>query len=266
MSFLDGLVGGGILSGIGDVVGAISSSNAAADQLQGAREARSDIQQYTGQAAGYQQPTYNTGMQNYQTLSGMVNGGGYNTQPYNYQDQGFNFQQDPGYQWQLQQGNNAIQSNAAAGGMQLSGATQKALMKYGQGLANQTYQQAYERYNTNRNFGMQNAMNQFQTGLAGNQQGYNMRMGLAEPGIQAGNNLSNIYSQAGQQVADTSYNMGNARAAGAMGVGQSIGNMFGNAGSMATLYGMFGGQNQGNGQSNDPFQSINNTYGGISRY
>ena len=52
----------------------------------------------------------------------------------------------PGYQFQLQQGNNAIQSSAAATGGALNGGTLKALDQYTTGLANTTYGQAYNQY------------------------------------------------------------------------------------------------------------------------
>jgi hypothetical protein len=50
------------------------------------------------------------------------------------------FRNTPGYQFALQEGSNAIGSNAAARGMFQSGATGKALSKFGTGLADQTYQ------------------------------------------------------------------------------------------------------------------------------
>ena len=46
----------------------------------------------------------------------------------------------PGYEWQLGQGINALDSSAAARGGLFGGAQQKALLTYGQGLADQTYQ------------------------------------------------------------------------------------------------------------------------------
>lgn len=56
--------------------------------------------------------------------------------------QGFNpdtFQGSPGYQFQLNQGIDAIQNSAAARGGVVSGNTLKALQSYGQGLANQDW-------------------------------------------------------------------------------------------------------------------------------
>lgn len=54
--------------------------------------------------------------------------------------------QDPGYQFRLQQGQEALdRSLAASGGLQ-SGKALKAAQEYGQGLADQTYNDAYRRY------------------------------------------------------------------------------------------------------------------------
>jgi hypothetical protein len=54
---------------------------------------------------------------------------------------GGTYQASPGYQWQLGQGLNAVDSSAASKGLLGSGATLKAEEEYGQGLANQDYQQ-----------------------------------------------------------------------------------------------------------------------------
>ena len=52
---------------------------------------------------------------------------------------------DPAYQFQLQQGNQNLERSLAARGLGQSGAALKAAQEYGQGLANQTYQQFFDR-------------------------------------------------------------------------------------------------------------------------
>jgi hypothetical protein len=52
---------------------------------------------------------------------------------------------DPGYQFQLEQGNKALDRRAAAGGGYFSGAALKAAQDYGQGLASTTFNDAYNR-------------------------------------------------------------------------------------------------------------------------
>ena len=56
-----------------------------------------------------------------------------------------NFQTDPGYQFQLQQGLRAVDAGAASQGMLRSGATLKAEDTFGQGLAEQDFTNYYNR-------------------------------------------------------------------------------------------------------------------------
>src|ERR1035441_1764915 len=54
-------------------------------------------------------------------------------------------QNDPGYQFQLQQGNKALAASAAGRGMLQSGRALKAMDQFSQGLAGTSYQNAYNR-------------------------------------------------------------------------------------------------------------------------
>jgi len=96
-------------------------------------------------------------------------------------------QQDPGYQFRMNEGMKAINSAAAARGMGNSGATMKALTKYGQDYASNEYDKAY-----NRNF------NRLST--------------LAGFGSQASNTNVNSAGNYGSQVAGNAIGMGNASA------------------------------------------------------
>jgi len=58
--------------------------------------------------------------------------------------------QDPGYGFRLSEGQKALERSAAARGGLLSGNTGKALTSYGQQMGSQEYQNAYNRYQTNR--------------------------------------------------------------------------------------------------------------------
>jgi hypothetical protein len=58
------------------------------------------------------------------------------------------FTQDPGYAFRLSEGMKALDRTAAARGGLLSGSTLKGAQRYGQDLASQEYQNAYDRYNT----------------------------------------------------------------------------------------------------------------------
>jgi hypothetical protein len=71
----------------------------------------------------------------------------------------WDFFNDGGYQFALDEGTKGIENSAAARGGLMSGNTLKALTKYKTGLANQAYGEAFDRYNTDRNF----YENQYQT-------------------------------------------------------------------------------------------------------
>ena len=60
------------------------------------------------------------------------------------------FQQDPGYAFRLSEGQKALERSAAARGGLLGGATGKALTRYGQEMGSQEYQNAFNRYQAER--------------------------------------------------------------------------------------------------------------------
>ena len=129
---------------------------------------------------------------------------------------GVDLTQDPGYQFRLNQGVKALDASASARGNLMSGAQQKAIVGYGQNLASQEYQNAY-----NRQF---NRLSQ----LAGIGSGTEAQL------VQAS-------GQYGQNVANNQMNAANASAAAQMAGAQNFSNMLGQ-GAMA--YGMY---NQGAG-------------------
>ena len=60
------------------------------------------------------------------------------------------FQADPGYQFRLSEGMKALDRQAAARGGLISGSALKAAERYGQDLGSQEYQNAFNRYQTER--------------------------------------------------------------------------------------------------------------------
>lgn len=155
-----------------------------------------------------------TGLQG--QLAGLADPSSY----YGYRFQGFdpnsvNVEQDPGYQFRLQQGQQSIQNSQAARGLQGSGGALKELMNYGQGLASQEYGNAYNRGYQNwqgnqaGQMGMANARAQGLSGLA------SMGYGATTQGNQLGQNYGSQYAL-GQQ------GIGNAQAAGTMGAQNAL--------------------------------------------
>lgn len=100
------------------------------------------------------------------------------------------FQEDPGYNFQMQQGQTALDRAAAARGSYLSGGALKAADRYNQDYASTAYNTAYDRYNTDRT-----TKYNFLSGLAGTGQA------ATNTGVSAGttsaNNISNLLTQQG---------------------------------------------------------------------
>lgn len=116
------------------------------------------------------------------------------------------FKQDPGYQFQLEQGMRQLQQLGAAKGLLESGPMQQELLKYSQGLADQSYQ----RWLGQQQGLFQDYQNRLQ-GLTG--------MGAANTGNQNAFNLGNALS-----------NMFGTGAGAALQTGSNISSLFGNQG------------------------------------
>lgn len=135
-------MGGGVLDGVEE---AITGRRAKERALDAAKEATATANAAADNAWARQQqemsPWKETGVK---ALAGL-------------QDGSF-FQQDPGYQFRLGEGNKAINSALAARGMANSGAALKQLTRYGQDFASNEYQNAYNRQNNLANYGNQASM------------------------------------------------------------------------------------------------------------
>jgi hypothetical protein len=145
------------------------------------------------------------------------------------------FQQDPGYAFRLAEGMKAMDRTAAARGGLMSGGALKAGQQYGQDMGSQEYQNAYQRYQTNRanqlaplgaltSAGQNAAQNTSATNAL-----YGGQMGDAS---RAYANTQNELGLGGQQRASGYLTGGQqAQAAGNMGAQNSMNQGFSNAGS-----------------------------------
>lgn len=160
----------------------------------------------------------------------------------------------PGYQFQLQQGQDALQNSAAARGGLLSTGTAKALDAYSQGLASTNYQNAYnnalQTYGTN--------FNTFET----NQNNlYNRLSGATSTGLNAVNNLNSVQQggtnalqsgllETAQLQGNDLMGAGQAQAAGVVGGTNALtAGLTGGANALGqglTLQGILGAQNASN--------------------
>lgn len=109
------------------------------------------------------------------------------------------FTADPGYAFRLGEGLKSLDRQAAARGGLISGGALKAAQRYGQEMGSQEFQNAYNRYQTNR-------ANQLQP-----------LQSLMGAGQTAANTLTNAAGQMGQQQAAGLANAAQARASGYVG-------------------------------------------------
>jgi hypothetical protein len=107
------------------------------------------------------------------------------------------FQADPGYAFRFSQGQKALERSAAMRGGLLSGNTGGALQQYGQGMASQEYQNAFNRYQAER----QSRLGPLQS-LAGIGQTSVNALG------QAGGNYANSVGNIGMNQANIAANAG----------------------------------------------------------
>lgn len=113
--------------------------------------------------------------------------------------EGKSFQETPGYQFQVEQGEQGVLNNLSALGMRDSGAALKALTKYRSGVANQEY-------------------NNYLNRLAG-------VAGMGQSQVQSNNSIT---MAGASNIGNALQNAGAARASGYVGAGNAWGNAIGN--------------------------------------
>lgn len=122
--------------------------------------------------------------------------------------------QDPGYQFRLSEGMKALESSASARGNLLSGGTLKGIQRYGQDMASQEYQNAFNRYQAER----AGTLNPLQS--------------LAGVGQSTANTLGTMGMNYANQAGEAYQGGANARASGYVGQANAIGNTIGNLSNM----------------------------------
>ena len=215
------LIGGG-LSAAGSIIGGAMGSSAASDaaNTQAAsadRAAQLQNEQFNKQVE-LQAPFREAGLSaqnkllDYMGLS--ANAGGKYAKDFSMAD----YQADPGYAFRLSEGMKGLNATAAARGGLISGNALRAATQYGQDMGSQEYQNAYNRYQTNR----ANQLNPLQS-LMG-----------------AGQTATNTLGQAGQNYANAAgeayMGAGNARASGYVGSANAWSNALGGVAGAANQY------------------------------
>ena len=210
------MVGAAAVGAAGSAYASKQSGKAAKTQAASADQASAIQQANFEQTREDLMPYKQAGDTSLNQLMGQMTPDGYFNQTYTGQD----IYSDPSYQFRLQQGQDAIQSSAAAKGGLLTGATLKALQNYGQESASQEYSNAYNRFNadqTNR---------------------YNRLSNLVGIGQNAAAQVGNAGAQTAQAVANNTMAGANSIAAGQVASANNWANTANNLGSMATSYAM----------------------------
>jgi hypothetical protein len=166
----------------------------------------------------------------------------------------------PGYQFQLQQGENAMQNSAAGRGGLLSGRTLADLNNFAQGTASSNYQNVFNNAFTQ----YQTAYNQFRN----NQQDqYSRLMGLSGEGLNATQGAEQFRANMGGDIASLMGQKGAAQAQGTIGAANAYGsilpgmaNSIGSTLSLSSLLGGGGGGGSLSGLDPSTWLSVPNTF------
>ena len=237
MAFILGAVLGAGASLIGGAMASSAASKAAkaqsqsADkaaqlQSQSAKESLALQKQIYEEGVARQQPFYEAGITGQNRLmdilglSGRTGAEGYGSamRPFGMSD----FQTDPGYAFRMKEGLKGLDQQAAARGGLISGNALRAAQQYGQELGSQEYQNAYNRYQTNRT----NVLNPLQSLLGQGQSSANT-LGSAGAGYASGAGSTMMNSAA--NIGNLNVAAGNARASGYTGAADAWNRALGGA-------------------------------------
>lgn len=203
MSFAIVAAGVGAVGGIaGGIIQGNAASDAAKKQQDAASQANALQERMYNQTRADQEPWRQAGA----TALGQLGSQDFQ-RDFNMSD----FQKDPGYDFRMQQGQQALERSAAARGGLNSGATLGAISRYGQDYASNEYQNAYNRFNNDRNQRFSRL-----SSIAGMGQGANSALG------QAGQNYAGQY---GANTMDAAVAAGNAGMASAQGWANTLGGL-----------------------------------------
>ena len=178
----------------GSLLGGASARKQAEAKARALAEAKGQVTNAYQTSKGYYDPYYQTGTAASNRLAELMGIGG-NTGAAGYGSMMKDFsmadyQQDPGYQFRLQEGLKQLQGMAGARGGLLSGATVRGGQKYAQNAASQEYGNAYQRY-------MEQQQNR-----------YNMLSGQQGVGYKAGGALADLSTGYGANMANFAMGQG----------------------------------------------------------
>ncbi|MBX3703996.1 MAG: hypothetical protein KF822_09500 [Steroidobacteraceae bacterium] len=189
---------------LGGAYGAHEARAAAESQLQATREAIAEQRRQYDQSREDLMPWMTAGRGALDQLTGRL-------PELTERFTGADLANDPGYQFELEQGLGAVRGGARGNGTLDSGATLKALMQYGQGLASTRFNDAFNRDQASK------------TSI------YNMLAGISGTGQTTANQVATLGAGNAGAIGSLLTQGGNAQAAGRIGAANSWINAMGNA-------------------------------------
>ena len=176
---------------IAGLVGADAAKSAAETQAQSAREANELLYKMYQEQKGLQEPFRGAGITAQNRLLDLLglsqNRGAEGFGKYGRDFSMSDFTADPGYAFRLAEGQKTLDRQAAARGGLISGGALKAATRYGQDMGSQEYQNAFNRYQTNR----ANQLNPLGSLLtSGQAAASNQAAAAGNYGTQAGGNIT----------------------------------------------------------------------------
>jgi hypothetical protein len=197
---------------VGGLMGADSANNAANTQAQSAAQSDATQRYMYDTTRADNAPFLQNGQAGSNRLSRLLGLSGDSgasdygslTRKFNSNDLANDTVYNSGLQFGLDEGTKALNNQASANGSYLSGATAKALTRYGNDYATTKAGDAYNRYNND------------------NTNIYNRLAGITGAGQQAASQVGSAGANYGNNVSNTATSLGNARAASGIAAGNAI--------------------------------------------
>ena len=244
-------VAGAIIGAVGAIGGGLIASSgakkAAQTQAQAAADAQAAQERMFQKQVDLQEPFRQAGLTAQQQIMQLLGiGGDASAAGYGSLAKPFGMDQfnaDPGYAFRQSEGMKALERSAAARGNLLSGSTMKGIQRFGQDLASQEYQNAFNRYQVERAARL------------------NPLQSLMGAGQSSANTLTGAAGQFGQASANNALASGQARASGYVGSANALSGALSSIGQAAVNYPLYQAQINSMSRLNNSalIPSVNNT-------
>jgi hypothetical protein len=235
-----GSIGGGLIASSG-------AKKASRAQLQAAQSAEQTQREMFERQVQLQEPFRQAGMTAQDQIMQLLGiGGDASAEGYGSMARPFgqtDFEADPGYAFRQAEGMRALERSAAARGNLLSGNTLKGIQRFGQDLASQEYQNAFNRFQVERAARL------------------NPLQSLMGAGQSAANVMTGATGQAAQNIGQMQLGAGQARASGYVGQANALAGALGQIGQFAADYPLYRAQLNNMRAETDMFNRTESGFG-----